>query len=315
MPVIPAAISLAFALLLSSSPPVRKVVVTIDDLPVTSVLPLAAAQRDSITDGILSVTTRHRIPAIGFVNENKLLDSAGTVDPARVDLLRRWLDHGLELGNHTWSHPDLHRIALTEFESEVLKGEAVTRPLLAQRGKTPRYFRHPFLHTGRSVAVRDSLTQFLSDHGYRVAPVTIDNSDYIFAAAYDRARSGGDTASATRIRSTYLEYMDSVTAFYERQAVAIVGRALPQILLLHANRLNADALDGLASMLKRRGYQFVSLDEALKDRAYNSPDSYAGPAGITWLHRWAITAGVSRDVYKGEPDVPAWIATMSQADR
>lgn len=165
------------------------------------------------------------------------------------------------------------------------------------------------------MAIRDSLNRFLAEHHYRVAPVTIDNSDYVFAAAYDRTRAGGDHEAAARIRSSYLEYMDSVTAFYERQSVAIVGRELPQILLLHANRLNADALDGLASMLRRRGYQFISLDEALKDPAYNSPDSYAGSGGITWLHRWATTAGVSRDVYRGEPEVPAWITTMSQPDR
>lgn len=312
MPVVPAATLLVFALLFPSKVPARKVVITLDDLPVISVLPLTAAQRDSITSGILAVTRKYRIPAIGFVNENKLIDSTGAADPARVGLLARWLDAGLELGNHTWSHPDLHRIALTEFEAEILKGEHVTRALLAQRGATPRYFRHPFLHTGRSVAVRDSLNRFLADHHYRVAPVTIDNSDYVFAAAYDRARAGGDNTAAARIRSTYLEYMDSVTAFYERQSVAIVGRELPQILLLHANRLNADALDGLASMLLRRGYQFIALDEALKDPAYKSPDSYSGSGGITWLHRWAITAGLLGEIFRGEPDVPDWVAVSSR---
>ncbi len=43
---------------------------------------------------------KQRIPAIGFVNENKL-ESGGTVDPARVKLLERWLDAGLELGEPT----------------------------------------------------------------------------------------------------------------------------------------------------------------------------------------------------------------------
>jgi peptidoglycan/xylan/chitin deacetylase (PgdA/CDA1 family) len=271
------------------------------------------AQRDSITTGLLAATTKHQIPAVGFVNENKLLDSAGAVDPTRVARLRRWLDAGLDLGNHTWSHPDLHRITLTEFESEIIRGEAVTRQLLADRGRTPRWFRHPFLHTGRSVAIRDSLTRFLTGHGYRIAPVTIDNSDYVYAAAYDRARSRGDVQAATRLRTTYLEYMDSVTAFYERQAVAIVGRDLPQILLLHASRLNADALDQLAAILERRGYQFVSLEQALQDPAYATADRYAGPAGITWLHRWAITAGLSREIFRGEPEVPEWVAASAGA--
>lgn len=295
-----------------SAPSGRAVAVTFDDLPVVSVLPLDQAQREALTTALLNAIGRHQVPAIGFVNENKLADSAGPPDPLRVALLQRWLDAGLELGNHTWSHPDLHRIPLREFEAEVLRGEVVTRRLLAARGKTPRYFRHPFLHTGRSVAVRDSLTAFLAEHGYRVAPVTIDNADYVFAAAYDRVLSGGDRAGAARVRATYLDYMDSVAAFYERQSLAILGREPPQVLLLHASRLNADAFDDLATMLARRGYRFIPLEEALADPAYASADSYTGPAGITWLHRWAMTAGISPTVFQGEPDAPGWIAAWAR---
>lgn len=312
MPVIPTGFTLILGLLLRPAPPARSVAVTFDDLPVVSVLPISPAGRDSLTTRLLGAIQGHRVPAIGFVNENKLVDSTGALDPARVALLERWLEQGLELGNHTWSHPDLHWVALTDFEAEILRGESVTRRLLAERGKAPRFFRHPFLHTGRSVAVRDSLNHFLGAHGYRVAPVTIDNSDYIFAAAYDRALAAGDRPLATRIRATYLDYMDSVTAFYEGQAVAIVGREIPQILLLHANRLNADAFDGVARMYQRRGYRFIPLDQALEDPAYDSPDRYAGPAGITWLHRWAITDGVSPAVFRGEPEVPDWIAARAR---
>lgn len=304
-------LAVILALLFRPAPP-RAVAVTFDDLPVVSVLPLDQAEREAITAGLLGAIRRHQVPAIGFVNENKLMDSAGAVDPDRAALLGRWLDGGLELGNHTWSHPDLHRVPLAEFTDEVLKGERVTRRLLAERGRAPRFFRHPFLHTGRSVAVRDSLTAFLAGHGYRVAPVTLDNSDYVFAAAYDRALARGDRGGATRIRGTYLDYMDSVTAFYERQSVEILKREPPQVLLLHASRLNADAFHELALRLERRGYRFVPLDQALADPAYDSPDTYAGPAGITWLHRWAITARVSPTVFRGEPEVPEWVAAAAR---
>jgi len=312
MPVIPTGFTLLLAWFLQPAPAARSVAMTFDDLPVVSVLTLGPADRDSITSRLLDAIGSHRVPAIGFVNENKLWDSTGALDSARVALLKRWVDHDLELGNHTWSHPDLHRVPLAEFEAEILRGEQVTRPLLAERGRTPRYFRHPFLHTGRSVAVRDSLNAFLGSHGYRVAPVTIDNSDYVFAAAYDRALATPDRPAATRIRITYLDYLDSVTAFYERQSVAIVGRELPQILLLHANRLNADAFDGVARMFERRGYRFIALDQALEDPAYNSADRYAGAGGITWLHRWAITAGVPAAVFQGEPDVPDWVVARAR---
>jgi peptidoglycan/xylan/chitin deacetylase (PgdA/CDA1 family) len=305
--------AVALGLLVATDPaaPQRAVAVTFDDLPTVSVVPLDMAEREALTARLLGAIGRHRVPAIGFVNESKLADSTGAIDQRAVALLRKWLDGGLELGNHTWSHPDLHRIPLADFEADLLHGEQVTRRLLAERGKVPRYFRHPFLHTGQSLAVRDSLIAFLGQHDYRVAPVTIDNFDYVFAAAYDRALLGRDGAAAGRIRASYLEYMDSVTAFYERQSAAILRRELPQVLLLHASRLNADAFDGLATMLERRGYRSVPLGQALEDPAYDSPDRYAGPAGITWLHRWALTAGTAPSVFQGEPVVPDWVAAAA----
>jgi peptidoglycan/xylan/chitin deacetylase (PgdA/CDA1 family) len=220
----------------------------------------------------------------------------------------------LDLGNHTFSHRDLHTTSLPEFEREVLDGEKVTRELLRRAGKALKYFRHPFLHTGRDQETRAGLESFLQKHGYRVAPVTIDNYDYIFAAAFDRAKARGDGPACEKIASVYLQYMESVTAFYEQQSKAILGREIPQTLLLHANALNAATFGDLARMFVRRGYQFISLDEALSDPAYASVDNYYGPAGITWLHRWAISAKMPASTFSGEPVVPQWIERAAQPE-
>ena len=48
-------------------------------------------------------------------------------------------------------------------------------------------------------------------------------------------------------------------------------------------------LAGWRGCTVRRGYTFVPLEQALADSAYASADTYTGPAGITWLHRWALT--------------------------
>jgi peptidoglycan/xylan/chitin deacetylase (PgdA/CDA1 family) len=305
---------IAFAVLVAAlqAPVRREVAVTFDDLPLVSSEPLSLAARDSLTVRLLGALAHHQVPAIGFVNESGLMDASGHLDSAMVHLLERWLDGGFELGNHTYSHPNLHQTSLVAYEEDILRGEAVTRRLLGARGKTPRYFRHPYLHTGRTLAVRDSLVAFLAAHGYRVAPVTIDNSDYVFARAFDRAHARGDTVAATRVAANYLKYMDAVIAFYERQSVAIVGREIPQVLLLHASPLNAVAFDRLATRLEGRGYTMVSLDRALADSAYQSADRYTGPSGITWLHRWAITRGMPGSVFRGEPEVPDWVSKAAQ---
>jgi peptidoglycan/xylan/chitin deacetylase (PgdA/CDA1 family) len=290
----------------------REVAVTFDDLPVvTRAFRDVDAQRQ-ITEKILAAIRRHEVPAIGFVNEGKLAP-AGSVDDRRVDLLRQWIDAGLELGNHTRSHVDLHAIPVSAYLADIARGDSVTTALLPSTGRRPRYFRHPYLRTGRDLGTRREVERFLGERGYRVAPVTIDNNDYIFATAYERALVGRDEVARHRIAAAYLDYMTRVFAYYEHQSVALFGREVRQVLLLHANALNADHFGALAEMMARRGYRFVSLDHALADPAYGSDDQYTGPSGISWLHRWALTQGKRGAFFAGEPEVPEAIAREAAA--
>jgi peptidoglycan/xylan/chitin deacetylase (PgdA/CDA1 family) len=301
------AVCAAVVALAAAQPPAREVAITFDDLPVAGVLPRDLASSRALTAKLLAAMASHHIPAVGFVNEGKL---AGT--SARIELLRMWLDAGLELGNHTYSHLDLNSTPLAQFEDDVLKGEVVTRSLLQERGLAPRFFRHPFLHTGRSLDVRRQLEAFLGTQGYRVAPVTIDNDEYIFAEAYDRSAACGDRDVMRRVAAAYVPYMEAKFAFFERNSMELFGREVRQILLVHANALNADELDGLARMMERRRYRFIPLERALEDPAFQSPDNYVGSGGITWLHRWALTRGVPADFFKGEPDVPAFVTDAAR---
>jgi len=289
----------------------RSVAITIDDLPVVSRNFTTAEDHERITRKLVGALTRHHVPAIGFVNEGKLYRN-GALDERAVDLLRQWTRAGLELGNHTYSHPDLHVIDVDQYLGEIARGDEVTRVLLAEVGRKPRYFRHPFLHTGRSLDIRGRVDSLLATRGYRVAPVTIDNYDYIFANAYEEQLTRGDSAAARRVGEAYVPYMERVVDYYERQSRALFGREIPQVLLLHASALNAEYFDALARMLERRGRDVAPLERVVADSAYASPDRYAGPAGITWLHRWALTAGKRGAFFAGEPEVPGWVEEMGR---
>src|SRR5690606_38553386 len=172
-------------MLSSSAAAQRRVAITIDDLPVVSTRTDIKTRRE-ITKKLLGHIKKAKIPAIGFVNENKLYKN-GERDADQIALLKMWLDAGLELGNHTYSHRSLHSMPLADYEADLLKGETITKELLKERGKTIRFFRHPYLQTGRTDEIKTEFDKFLKDHGYTIAPISFDNADYIFSRAYDVA--------------------------------------------------------------------------------------------------------------------------------
>lgn len=290
----------------------REMAITMDDLPGVSARDRSVEHVQRLTTGILDAFVTHHVPAIAFVNEGKLAPD-GTLDARRVALLQQWIDAGFELGNHTYSHIDLHIASLADVEADLVRGEPVTRELMTRAGKPLRYFRHPFLHTGKNAETRQAFERFLDERGYKIAPVTVDNSDYVFAAAYDRLIAAGAQVQAETLLETYIDYMSRVVAYYELQSRAILARPIRQILLVHANALNARALPRWLPMLERRGYRFISIDRALEDEAYSTVrDEYFGNGGITWLHRWALTMGKRGLFFSGEPVVPVWVEQASQ---
>ena len=293
----------------AQQPAPRRIVITIDDLPVIAKNRTLAHQQ-YVTEGILDALTQKEVPAIGFVNENKL-ETGGKVDPQKVALLKKWLEAGLDLGNHTYAHPDYHRAGPAAFEEDILRGERITKRLLMEFGKELQYFRHPFLHTGNSEEKKVRLEKFLEQHHYTVAPVTMDNSEWIFARAYDIALERQDTALMKKIGASYLTYMEDKAIHYERKSRDLFDREIPQILLIHSNTINADYLAELLAMFEERSYQFISLAQALKDSAYRSKSKYTGRGGISWLDRWALTQEKPKTFFAGEPKTPQFIQEVS----
>lgn len=295
----------------SSFAQTKKVCISIDDLPTVSYGVTDSIFLQNLTEKLITSLTINRIPAIGFVNEIKLYENDVLV-PFQVRLLNRWIENNQDLGNHTFSHPDYNSTSLTAYSKDILKGEVVTKELLTRKGLTLKYFRHPFLHTGNPKQKSDSLDNFLIRHGYTIAPVTIDNEDYLFALAYKRANDKGDQKLMKQIGSDYVAYMEKKVKYFEAQAHALFGRNINQVLLLHASLLNADYMDALARMFRTNNYEFISLQEALEDDAYNTPVTVFGNWGISWLDRWALSQGKKGDFFKGDPATPDYIKQLAQ---
>jgi hypothetical protein len=253
------------------------------------------------------------VPAIGFVNESKLRTN-DTVDARKVNLHERWLDAGMELGNHTYAHKDYNAVGFAEMADDVVKGEPTVSRLLQEHGGRLRYFRQPFLHRGDTKEKADTLAAFLKGRGYVEAPVTLDNGDWIFAAAYYKAWTARDTTQMRSLGEEYVAYMERKLKYFEEQSNRLLGYEMKQALLIHASRLNADWFDRLAQMFEANHYVFVPLSEALTDTAYRTADAFYRKGGISWLHRWALTAGKKKDFFAGEPEVPAWVMKAAGVD-
>jgi peptidoglycan-N-acetylglucosamine deacetylase len=283
--------------------PRREVAVTFDDLPASP----GNARVAEINQKLVESVTRHKVPAVGFVNESRLYVSG---EPeAGVALLRMWLDAGLELGNHTFSHIQIDSNSLAAYQEDVIRGEKVTKKLLQEKGMKLRYFRHTQLRTGPTPEYERELNRFLARRGYTVAPVTIDSQEWVYAAAYAAARRHGDRENVERIAREYLKFMEEIFAFFERLSADFLGYEIKQTLLLHANELNADHFDTLAEMMKQRGYRFISLEEALKDPAYRLPTAHTRQ-GLSWLHRWMLAKGLKM---RSEPREPEWLNSLIES--
>jgi peptidoglycan/xylan/chitin deacetylase (PgdA/CDA1 family) len=294
----------------SAAAPTRAVAVTIDDLIVGG-RDLGLVRDRKLTEDLLASVTAAGVPAVGFVNEAKLC----TCDerPARLAILRLWSAAGLELGNHTATHPSLTRTPLAEYEADVIAGEPTIRALQAERGQPLRWFRHPFLHTGPDLATRGAFEAFLAQRGYAVAPVTLDNADWMFNFVYTDALTRGDQQLADRVAAAFLAHIEASVVFYEGVEQTMFGRPIHHVLLLHANQLNADHFAAVAAMLRRRGYAFITLEQALADPAYREPDTYAGPAGVSWMYRWDHSRGRKQVDWRTQPEPPTFVNELYEA--
>jgi peptidoglycan/xylan/chitin deacetylase (PgdA/CDA1 family) len=283
----------------ATSAQAKGVAITIDDLPVFGRF-TSAEEGAAVTGRLLAGMRRHHWKATGFVNEIQL-DAPDR--PARIALLERWLDAGMDLGNHGYSHLSLTTTPVETYIADVARGETVTSPLLAAKGRRERWFRYPYLETGPTAAIRARFEGWLAGHGYRVAPVTMENSDWQFATPYDDAVARGDTRGAVRIQQEYLAFTRQIVGWYKKAGRSLFGREPSFVLLMHASRLNAASIDDLAAILKQAHLRPISLDQAMRDPAYRTADSYVGSDGDEWLERWSLTLHRSLP-FASIPEVP-----------
>jgi peptidoglycan/xylan/chitin deacetylase (PgdA/CDA1 family) len=247
--------------------------ITFDDLPWNG-RTIGRTRMIERTSRLLAALKARDVPAVGFVTCANLLPDGGAI--------RRWRQAKIELGNHSSTHMDLNRTDPETWLEDVRRCDARMHALTRD---SIRWFRYPLLHQGETVAVRDSVARALSAMGYRNAHVTIDNSEWVLARAYDLALREKDELLAAEVAEAYVEHIVDASRHFRALARERFGRETGQVLLLHANALASDHAGAVIDALVADGFVIKSLAEVMTDPVFLEPDGYAGPRGLSWLYR------------------------------
>ena len=246
--------------------------ITMDDFFWESSVVLSGARRNA---AILSTLDTHKIKAALFVVGRNLEKDEGK------QLLSDWNKAGHLIGNHTYSHRDFANpeTALSDYEADILRAEE----LLKNFSEFKRYFRYPMLREGENVAKRDGLRAFLSQHGYKMGYVTIDNSEWIVETRLSERLRSNPKADTKPYRQYYLEHMWDRAQYYDQLAQKTAGRRVPHTILIHFNLLNALFLNDLIEMFKSKGWEWIDAEKAFADPVFSKKPNIV-PAGqsIVW---------------------------------
>ncbi|WP_434311791.1 polysaccharide deacetylase family protein [Hominifimenecus sp. rT4P-3] len=172
---------------------------------------------------ILDALKKHNVPATFFV--------VGTLIKSDPDLIKRIVDEGHTIGNHTYSHPDMSKISTKEaFQKELQEVEALYEQAVGSPMK--KFYRPP---QGKYSETNLSMAKEL---GY---------STFFWSLAY-------------------VDWYQDKQPTKEEAFKKLLGRIHPgAIVLLHStSQTNAEILDELLTKWEEMGYQFKSLDQLIE---------------------------------------------------
>ncbi len=243
------------------------VALTFDDLPAAGALPEGSSRTAILRRLASELNQNHLQGTYGFVNASKLENN-----PEAQEALRTWIDAGMNIGSHTWSHMSLTANTAEAFEQDIAQNE----PALQQyaRGRDWHWFRYPFLWEGDTGEKRRAVRAYLLEHGYRVAQVSLDFEDHAWNDAYARCSARHDNGAIQWLEQSYLDTAaEYIRLGREEQQIAF-GHEIPNVMLLHATAFTTRMLPRLLDLLRRDGFRLASLQDVEKDPAYSlDPDA------------------------------------------
>jgi len=257
----------------------QKVAITFDDLPLNGDLPPGVTRVQIARDTLAILSARHAPPAYGFINAKKLEGNS-----VAAEALKIWAA-AEPIGNHTYGHINLNTNPAEAFEHEIDENEP-SLELLAGKDSDWHWLRYPFLHEGETVEKRRAVRAYLQAHGYRVAQVTLDWEDYLWNSAYARCAAKNDAQSIALLKSSYLSIESSYLDLGRDLAKTVYGHDINHVLLLHLGAFSSTILPDALDLMQKKGFTFVTLEEAESDPVYEGDPDVGSKYGGTLLELW-----------------------------
>jgi peptidoglycan/xylan/chitin deacetylase (PgdA/CDA1 family) len=237
------------------------VALTFDDLPAAGSLPPDENRAKILTTLAAELNANHLEGTYGFVNAARLVNDVDAQHALSV-----WVNAGMNVGSHTWSHISLSDNTADAFENEI----ALNEPALAEYAgaRDWHWFRYPFLWEGDTLEKRRAVRAYLHDHGYRVAQVSLDFEDYAWNDTYARCSAKGDAAAIGWLKQSYLETAAEYIQMGREEQQIVFGHEIPNVLLLHATAFTTLMLPELIAQLRSEGFRLAALPDVEQDQSY-----------------------------------------------
>jgi peptidoglycan/xylan/chitin deacetylase (PgdA/CDA1 family) len=233
------------------------------------------------TAAILDVLAEKNVPATFFVNAFNLKGPAGldgTYDDASGaavayrDVLRRTVESGHALGNHTLHHLDLETLDAAQIDAELDGNVASINDALARAGAAPypiRLLRPPFGSPWLSAAAPPDKPALEARVGAELAPRG-ENVLWNLDSTDSREWADGEWYVAQDADPAHLydpsraAYQQKVMRLYDAVTLSkLVTSGDGVVILLHdTHPTTRDALAAVIDALRSQGYRFAAVEEA-----------------------------------------------------
>jgi len=217
---------------------------------------------DAIRETLKSAGVRH---CVAFV--------VGRTATGHEATLRRWLDDGYELGNHTFDHLRAPEQTVERFVRSVRQCHELLESVGAFTAGRVRWFRFPYASRGRDAAARSAIQQQCHALGYQIAHLSVDLFDHCYDRKLAEARRDGDTVTADAIGERYREVAWNSMCFGDACMRRALGRSAPLVPYCHFGWASREHLADILARMREAGVELCSLQEALADPVYREFDA------------------------------------------